>query len=186
VKRISATLLLVLSMSAALSAQSKGIEGTWKGTLDAGGTTLRLVLTVTKSSDGAYAGNLESVDQGANIPVEVIKVTGASIHLELKSIEATFNGKLNDAGTEIVGEFSQGGAQLPLTLKREAKSAAQAEAPAAAQASAPPAAQTAAKPAAPQKPLDVPAEVSVPVPPTAFKGGGGTGTDTSAGTSKGF
>jgi len=173
-KKISATLLLMLAMCVALSAQtSKGLEGTWKGSLDAGGQTLRLVLTVTKSSAGAYSGNLESVDQGANIPVDVITLNGASVHLELKSIEATFNGKMNDAGTEIAGEFSQGGAQLPLTLKREAKSG-ESQVQAGAQPAAKPEAQAAAaKPAAPQKPLDVPAEVSVPVPPTALKGGGG-------------
>jgi murein DD-endopeptidase MepM/ murein hydrolase activator NlpD len=166
-KKISATLLLVLAMTVALAAQtSKGIEGTWKGSLDAGGTTLRLVLTVSKSADGKYSGNLESVDQGSTIPVEVITVTGASVHLELKSIEASFNGKLNDAGTEIAGEFSQGGATLPLTLKREAKAGASSQEQAGAQ-------TAAAKPAAPQKPLDVPAEVSVPIAPTAFKGGGG-------------
>jgi len=165
-KKISATLLLVLGMSAAFSAQTvKGLEGTWRGSLDAGGQTLRLVLTVSKSADGTYSGKLDSVDQGSIIPVDVITLTGESVHLELKSVEASFNGKLNGDGTEIAGEFSQGGAQLPLTLKRVAESGAQAQGQAPA--------QPAAKPAAPQKPLDVPADVAVPVLPTAFKGGGG-------------
>ena len=163
-KKVTTVLLVLVVLTAAIYGQttSKGLEGTWNGALDAGGQTLHLVLTVTKSADGSYSGKLDSVDQGATIPIDVITVNGASVHLELKSIEAKFDGKLNAAATELAGEFSQGGATLPLTLKRSTeskdKSAAQATAP---------------KPAAPQKPLDVPADVTVPVPPTAFKGGGG-------------
>ena len=163
-KKATTVLLALVVLSAAIHGQTttKGLEGTWNGALDAGGQTLHLILTVTKSADGSYSGKLDSVDQGAVIPVDVITVNGQSVHLELKSIEAKFDGKLNGAATELSGEFSQGGATLPLTLKRagEAKGQAAAEA-------------TAAKPAAPQKPLDVPAEVTVPIPPTAFKGGGG-------------
>jgi hypothetical protein len=163
-KKATTVLLVLLGLSAALRGQTttKGPEGSWNGALDAGGQTLRLVLTVAKSADGSYSGKLDSLDQGATIPIDVITVTGESVHLEWKSIEAKFDGKLNAAATELSGEFSQGGATIPLTLKRAAESGGQAAAQA-----------TAAKPAAPQKPLDVPADVTVPVPPTAFKGGGG-------------
>ena len=123
-KKAITILLVLLSLSIALHGQSKtkGVEGTWKGALDAGGQTLHLVLTVTKSADGAYSGKLESVDQDATIPIDVITVNGQAVHLELKSIEAKFEGKLNAAATELTGEFSQGGATLPLTLKRSAES----------------------------------------------------------------
>src|SRR5215471_20137738 len=157
-KKATTILLVLLSLSVALRGQTtKGLEGSWNGALDAGGQTLHLVLTVAKSADGSYSGKLDSVDQGSIIPIDVITVNGQSVHLEWKSIEAKFEGKLNAAATELTGEFSQGGATLPLTLKRAADSGGQASAP-----------PTAAKPAAPQKPLDVPADVTVPVPPTAF------------------
>ena len=123
-KKATMVLLVLVGLSAALRGQTttKGLEGTWKGALDAGGQTLHLVLTVTKSADGSYSGKLDSVDQGATIPIDVIKVTGDSVHLEWKSIEAKFDGKLNAAATELSGEFSQGGATLPLSLKRSAES----------------------------------------------------------------
>jgi len=123
-KKAITILLVLLSLSIALHGQSKtkGVEGTWKGALDAGGQTLHLVLTISKSADGSYSGKLDSVDQGASIPIDVVTVNGQSVHLEWKSIEAKFDGKLNEAATELTGEFSQGGATLPLALKRAGES----------------------------------------------------------------
>ena len=66
--------------------QTQGLQGTWQGTLDAGGTKLRVVLTVTKSDAGAYAGKVDSLDQGATIPVDTITVNGDAVRLELKSV----------------------------------------------------------------------------------------------------
>ncbi|MEP6789408.1 MAG: hypothetical protein ABJB40_13300, partial [Acidobacteriota bacterium] len=67
--------LLILLLLSGLSWQvfgqtpGKGIEGSWNGTLDAGGTKLRLLVIVTKSDVGVYAGKFESLDQGATIPL---------------------------------------------------------------------------------------------------------------------
>jgi hypothetical protein len=72
-------LLVLISLAVQLFGQTpaRGLEGSWQGTLDAG-EKLRLVLTVSKSLDGAYSGKVESVDQGSTIPIEVIKVNGDS------------------------------------------------------------------------------------------------------------
>src|SRR6185295_17974028 len=156
-------LLILVALSTHVFAQAgaKGIEGSWQGTLDAG-EKLRLVLTVSKAADGTYTGKIDSLDQGAIVPIEVITVKGDSVRLEMKSVDAVFEGKMNSNSSELTGNFSQGGNTLPLTFKRSAE--AKTEAPPAkpeAQA-AKPEAQT-AKPAAPQRPLDVPVEVSIPV-----------------------
>jgi len=153
-------LLILLTLSARVFGQTaaRGLEGSWQGTLDAG-AKLRLVLTVSKSNDGVYTGKIDSLDQGATIPIEVITVEGDAVRLELKTVGAVFEGKLNSDRSELSGNFSQGGGVLPLTFKRSAE--AKPEAPA-------------AKPATPQRPLDVPVDVTVPVQPTAFKGGGKT------------
>ena len=143
------TLLLLLGLAVPLLGQTpaKGLEGSWQGTLDAG-ERLRLVLTVSKSTDGTYSGKIDSLDQGATIPIEVITVSGDSVRLELKTVGAVFEGKLNADRSELTGQFSQGGALLPLTFKRSVE--ASPEAPS-------------TKPSAPQKPLDVPVDVTVPV-----------------------
>jgi hypothetical protein len=100
------------------SPESKSIAGDWNGELNVQGTKLRLVLHIKKNSDGAFAATLDSLDQNANaIPVSSVSQKGNDVKLELKGIGASYQGKLNAAGTEITGEWNQGG-PLPLIFKR--------------------------------------------------------------------
>src|SRR5262245_56724139 len=104
------------------SAAAQNLEGTWEGALDVGAMKLRLALKVTKAADGAYAAKLDSLDQGANdLPVDVISLKDGAVHFEMKRLQAVFDGKLNAENSEIAGQFKQGGATHPLTLKRLAK-----------------------------------------------------------------
>jgi uncharacterized protein len=114
-------LLFLLGLSCQVFGQTsaKDFEGSWQGTLEAGGTKLRLTLTVTKSDAGAYAAKLDSLDQGATIPIDIITVNIDAVRLEMKSVEAVFEGVLNKERTELTGKFTQGGQELPLTFKRE-------------------------------------------------------------------
>ena len=100
------------------SPESKSIAGDWNGELNVQGTKLRLALHIKKNSDGAFAATLDSLDQNANgIPVSSVSQKGNDVKLELKGIGASYQGKLNPAGTEITGEWNQGGT-LPLIFKR--------------------------------------------------------------------
>lgn len=101
------------------SATATGLEGEWKGTLDAGGQKLRLVMKITRASDGKLTGSVDSPDQNATgLPVSSAQQTGNDVKVELSSLGAAFEGKLNAGGSEMQGEWKQGGASLPLTLKR--------------------------------------------------------------------
>ena len=113
-------MLLLLSVSCQVFAQTsaKDLEGSWQGTLETGGQTLRLVLTVTKSDAGTYAGKLDSLDQGATIPIDEITVTNDTVRWEIKSPAVVFEGSLNKERTELTGKLSQGGGEYPLTFKR--------------------------------------------------------------------
>src|SRR5687767_7997176 len=97
---------------------AKDFAGAWHGTLEAGGQKLRLVVTVTKSDAGAYAGKFESVDQGATIPIDTITVNVDAVRFEIKSASIVFEGTLNKERTELTGTFTQGGQPFPLSLKR--------------------------------------------------------------------
>ena len=100
------------------SPESKSIAGDWNGELNVQGTKLRLVLHVKKNSDGAFSATLDSLDQNANgIPVSSVSQKGNDVKLELKGIGASYQGKLSPSGTEISGEWNQGGT-LPLVFKR--------------------------------------------------------------------
>lgn len=116
--------LLILLLLSGLSWQvfgqtpGKRIEGSWHGTLDAGATKLRLLVTVTKSDAGVYGGKFESLDQGATIPLDTITLKGDDVTFESKAAGIVFDGVLNKVGTELVGTFKQGGQEIPLTLTR--------------------------------------------------------------------
>jgi hypothetical protein len=103
--------------------QAKDFEGSWQGTLEAGGQKLRLVVTVTKSDAGVYAGKLDSLDQSATIAIDTITVNDDAVRWETKSPAIVFEGTLNKERTELTGKFTQGDQQLPLTLKRSEQAA---------------------------------------------------------------
>ncbi len=114
---VIATLLVIVSHNAA--AQSQSVEGFWQGALDTGAFKLRLVMKFSRTPDGKLKGLLDSLDQGANdIPMDVVTFQNGALHVEMKSLGATYDGKLSADGTQITGEFTQGGVKLPLDLKR--------------------------------------------------------------------
>lgn len=94
------------------------LVGTWDGTLDVRGTLLRLTLTMANRPDGTSVASIVNVDQGLEIPVSAIAQAGSSVTLEVKSINGSYTGAVNGAGTELAGTFSQGGGSVPLTFTR--------------------------------------------------------------------
>jgi len=113
-------LFFVVGLAAQLFAQKSdnGLEGSWQGTLEAAGAKLRLILTVTRSDSGTYAGKLDSLDQGASIPIDTVTVNADAVRFEIKSIDVVFEGVLNKERTELTGTFTQGGQSFPLAFKR--------------------------------------------------------------------
>ena len=98
------------------------IAGNWGGSLNAGGTVLRLIVKIVKAADGSFTASLDSPDQAqSDMPINSLTAAGDSVSFEMKYIDASFRGKLNKDRTELSGEWSQGGGSAPLTLKREVK-----------------------------------------------------------------
>src|SRR4030095_8650249 len=143
-------LLVVFFVVLPLLAQTpaKGPEGSWLGTLEAGERKLRLALTLSRNPDGTFSGSLDSLDQGATVPIDVVTVDGDSVRLEMTSIGARFEGKLNADSSELTGQFSQG-VFLPQTFRR-APAASPTATPAASPTATPAASPTATPAASPQ------------------------------------
>ncbi len=120
------TLGFLLSLSCLVFGQTttKGLEGTWNGTLEAGGTKLRLIVTITKADSGTYEGKFESVDQGATVPFDTVTLDGDNVRMEVKSASIVYEAVLNKDRTELTGKFNQGGQAFPLDLKRSDQAAA--------------------------------------------------------------
>jgi pimeloyl-ACP methyl ester carboxylesterase len=103
---------------------SPSVVGTWEGTLDAGTTRVKLVLHIDAAKNGDLNGRLDSPDQGAtDLLIDSLTFASNTLRLEMKSLGATYEGKLGSDGNQITGEFKQGGVPFPLTFKRTSATA---------------------------------------------------------------
>ncbi len=85
-------------------------SGTWSGKLDVQGSKLSLVFHLDKD-----APTMDSPDQGVKgIPIQITRGETGNITIKVPSIGATYEGRWTDE--QIVGNFKQWGASLPLTL----------------------------------------------------------------------
>lgn len=99
-------------------AKPSDIDGVWSGTLDTGNAKLHIVFHITNTEDGLTA-TMDSLDQNLRgMPMTSVTRDAASIKIEAKQISGTFSGKIAADLSSIDGKWSQGGAELPLVLKR--------------------------------------------------------------------
>ncbi len=110
---------LMVCLLSTVAARAQAVEGDWEGTLKAGAAEFRLVLHVKKDDKGGWQATLDSVDQGAlGIPLSAINFANGALKFTLDSIQASYEGKL-DAGRNVIGgNWSQGGASMPLEFAR--------------------------------------------------------------------
>jgi pimeloyl-ACP methyl ester carboxylesterase len=89
--------------------------GDWAGALEVG-MTLRIVVHLANTA-GVWSGAMESPDQGpGSIPFSAVTVDGSKLHLEVKSINGSYDGTLDAKTQTITGTWSQNGNMLPLNL----------------------------------------------------------------------
>jgi len=90
-----------------------GPTGTWDGVLD---LRVRVVLHLERNGTG-WKGTADSPDQNARgLPLDAITVAGDQVGLEIRRIDARFNGRLQ--GDRLVGLLVQHGQKRPLELAR--------------------------------------------------------------------
>jgi len=123
-KNILLVFLLTVSFQVLGQTAGKGLEGSWNGTLEAGEAKLRIVVTITKSEAGTYAGKFESLDQGATVPFDSVTLTGDAVRMEVKAASIVYEAVLNKESTELSGTFTQSGQAFPLAFKRSDPAAA--------------------------------------------------------------
>ena len=100
------------------AASSDAIKPLWMGTLEVPSGKLRLVVHFTRAEDGVITARIDSIDQGAlGLPVDSAVFKDGKLTLDLKSLGARFEGTANKEGTEITGQWTQGGSPMPLVIK---------------------------------------------------------------------
>ncbi|MBS0264206.1 MAG: alpha/beta fold hydrolase [Planctomycetes bacterium] len=97
--------------------QTVGKEELWLGELDAG-VKLRILVHLGKTVDGKLAASFDSLDQGQKgIPFDTATRENGKVKFMAKALNATYEGTVNEAGTEIEGEWKQGPGKFPLKFK---------------------------------------------------------------------
>ena len=92
--------------------------GNWVGSLNVGTVQLRMRFELG-ASGGALTASVFSLDQGnAQVPVESVTVTGATVAIAMPVAGATYEGTLSADGSRIEGSFAQMGSTLALNLER--------------------------------------------------------------------
>ena len=160
---VMAVVLLTLSLETDRAQEATNVPdlaGNWDGALGQGPVKLHIILNFEKETDGTYKGLLNSVDQGAMLPMSNISLKNAAVHFELAAVGGMYEGTLSPDGTEISGTWTQAGVPAqPLNFKRSAQEAAPQSASGA--------------PAGPTpKPITLPLDIAIPTTPKAFKAGG--------------
>jgi pimeloyl-ACP methyl ester carboxylesterase len=103
--------------------RTKGKEQIWEGTLKVrAGLELRLVVRVQPGGGGEPVATLDSPDEGfSGLKLSSVVIDGARLAFEVKVSNAKYDGKLNAAGTEAIGNWIQRGASLPLNFVKKDK-----------------------------------------------------------------
>ena len=90
--------------------------GTWEGTLEIPGMPLRFVVDLDDADgDGTLEAMAYSPDQSAEgLPVKGVALNDNVLTITIPEVGASYEGTWN--GEAFVGNFKQGGMELPLTL----------------------------------------------------------------------
>jgi uncharacterized protein len=104
------------SPAAAGPGPAAAVDGVWKGALEVGGGSLRLVLKIKREAAG-WTASLDSPDQNARgIPVDSVALTGDLLTLDLPRINGSYRARYT--GDKLVGTWAQNGQATPLDLTR--------------------------------------------------------------------
>ena len=121
--RTSALAVQMLLVAAVAFAQppASPVAGAWEGAIDAGGMKVRIGVAITIQPGGTLTATMDSPDQGAfGLALSDVAFADGVLRFALRMANGTFEGRLNDAGTEITGTWTQGMA-MPLVLKKVEK-----------------------------------------------------------------
>lgn len=100
------------------AAIGKELEGTWHGTLDVDGGSMRLIVKMANRPDGTATGTVVSPD-GSGVEIAIgMTQKGSGVTIDVPSVGAFYVAVLNSSGTELAGTWTQRGVALPLTLTR--------------------------------------------------------------------
>jgi len=101
---------------------NKTVEGIWEGKLKYPGFESRIVFIITVKPDGTLTANMLKPDESDNeVTVSKVVFKNSDLHLEVDSVNASFDGLLKIEEGIIEGKWKQKRWSQPLVLKRVAE-----------------------------------------------------------------
>jgi len=96
------------------------IVGTWEGVLDPGAQPKKhIVVHIAAEQDGSLSGTIDYPDQSVSgILITAITYKAHALHFESTPNLSSYDGTLNQEGTDITGTWKQAGTPITLALKR--------------------------------------------------------------------
>ena len=105
-------LTLICIVAASINARAQAIDGSWKGDMKVGPSSLAVVINI---KDGKCT--MDSPDQGAfGIETTVNHLSADSLNISIPAIGGTLAGRRN--GDTLKGAFAQMGMGFPIDLKK--------------------------------------------------------------------
>jgi len=121
--RIGAAAVAVAPRSTPIS---PSLEGAWTGTFDLGGYPRQVTLTLANRADrdaGASATLVVVGKRTTDLAIDLVSEEGRFLRVESRANQVVFEGAIGDRVDEIRGTFVLGPLELPLVLRRAARSA---------------------------------------------------------------
>jgi pimeloyl-ACP methyl ester carboxylesterase len=118
--RTCITALAVVLLASVVFAQQPAspVAGAWEGAIAVGAAKLRIGVSIAVQPDGKLTATLDSPDQGAyGLPLSDVVFGDGVLKFALRMANGSYEGRLDESGTEITGTWTQGMA-MPLVLKR--------------------------------------------------------------------
>jgi len=107
-------------VAATSPAVSKELEGDWSGAIETPNGNLTLVVHFKNQPDKTVKATMDSPDQGAkDLKLNDVAQKDLAVEFQLKLVGGSYKGTLNKEGTEIAGDWTQGGNSIPLKLKKK-------------------------------------------------------------------
>jgi len=119
-KTISLVLVLLISFTGSVWADTQDILGSWMGTLHVGDLVLRIAYTIQEDQDGSLSATLHSLDEVVyDIPVNEIQYQDNQLTLICEAAQSTYEGRLISGRNSVYfdGQWKQAGQSFDLDLR---------------------------------------------------------------------
>ncbi len=98
-----------------LSQEAQSIAGHWEGSIDVPGNKLEILIDFSQKPDDSWEGKISIPAQNAkNLPLDNISLVNKDASFVITGVpgEPTFKGTVSEDGTNITGDFTQGGTEF--------------------------------------------------------------------------